>query len=224
MSSSTEEIKRDIESTQLRLAEKLTSLENRITDPFQLTGTTLGAAVSSLRTKVKSVADNVRQTVQATNDSIGLRQQVEKRPWLSLGAAALFGYLIAGFSRKRNPPADAVAVAATYSTTRIPAHADESLQRSSDEVTPLLHSRNQMRDHVLWSQVKSIAVRILGRIAEESAYRAVPYLVDSAIGKRRHDEFGKHVQLNDAVPQAIECDQIKLAERIFEGTRQGIPN
>ena len=221
MSPSTEEIRLEIEATKSRLAEKLNLLEGRVTDSLELTGTAIATA-SSIRRTAKSVTSKVRQTVGGANDSLGVQKQVEKHPWLTLAGAAMFGYLIAGLRGRRLFKRHTADRVESYPTTMIPSQDKNERQGSPDVTTDQSHSENRICEQLLWTQLRSIAVRTLGKLAEETAYRAVPYLVDNVIGKQRHAEQSNPQQSNDHRKMEIDCKQSDLSEGIFERGKHGI--
>lgn len=66
-------------------------------------------------------------------------------------------------------------------------------------------------------------IRALGKIAEESAYRAVPRVLDNLIGKPSDKVLSTPDKENAAQKEETGGEHIAWAERVFERERSRLP-
>ncbi|HZZ72764.1 MAG TPA: hypothetical protein VFE24_10960 [Pirellulales bacterium] len=116
-----ETIKRQMAHTRASLAEKLETLETRVTDTVQHANDAIGGTVEKATSCVNSAVDTVKAAVSATEqtvhttvetvrENLSLAHQVDRHPWLMVGGAVGLGYCLDRFfeapRRARSADAD----------------------------------------------------------------------------------------------------------------------
>lgn len=216
MSLSTEQIREQIAATRARLDEKLYELENRIADPFEFSRTAMGATASSLRRTLKTVTAQVQQNVRASSDNFEILQQVKRHPWLTAGGAAVLGYLISGLFCRRDSSLSRANRITPDSSTINPSSTLEDTLLLSETASPVIASEKRNHEQLIWSQLKSIAIRTLGKLAEESACRAVPVVLDNLTRHEHQPASSNCDQANEPKKECVDCGHIAWAERAIE--------
>jgi len=111
-----EVIRHQMEEKRASLTDKLDALENQVMDTVHDATAEVSHIVEEVKSTVNSVTDDVKSTVgavtdgaqevvQSVKDSLDLREQVRRHPWLALGSAVAVGvagaYLLAPERRRR---------------------------------------------------------------------------------------------------------------------------
>ena len=165
MDGNSEEIRQQLEETKTHLTEKLGSLEQQVAETVQSTGAVVNATVENVQETVESVTGAVQDAVRSVGNVFDVPAHVQAHPWISVGGAALFGFLAARHfsqgSRTQNnldpsleaqirgqarPEVVAAAVRAAYDSGR--------------------------RANSPWRQLKMLAVGALAGLAQDVAARA----------------------------------------------------
>lgn len=136
MDADAEAIRRQVEETKSQLVEKLGTLEQQVSETVQNAGATVNATVESVHETVESVSGAVQEAVKSVGNVFDVRGHVKAHPWLVVGGAAAFGFLMArrisrprkitvtgwpkGLGQETRPEVVAAAVRAAYeSGTRV---------------------------------------------------------------------------------------------------------
>jgi len=94
-----EEIRLQMDQTRSDLSDKFAELETQFTETIQSTGTAIDSTMSSIRGAVVNV-----------KDSLSLRHQIERHPWMALGGSFAAGMLAEALIAKLTRPAKATNV------------------------------------------------------------------------------------------------------------------
>ena len=90
-------IRQEMAATRSSLADKLETLEKKVTDTVTEATTAVSDTVENVKDTVQSTVENVRGTVQSTVESVketfNLSRHVEEHPWAMVGSAAALGFL-----------------------------------------------------------------------------------------------------------------------------------
>lgn len=90
-------IRQEMAATRSSLADKLETLEQKVTDTVTEATTAVADTVENVKDTVQSTVENVRGTVQSTVESVketfNLSRHVEEHPWAMVGGAAALGFL-----------------------------------------------------------------------------------------------------------------------------------
>lgn len=89
----TESIKQQMGETRHALAEKLGMLEHQVADTVQGAVNTVENVKRSVENTVQTVKESVRDTVETVQDTLDVRRQVDRHPWMMMAGAVAVGYL-----------------------------------------------------------------------------------------------------------------------------------
>ena len=84
----------DIADTRAAMTEKLEQLEDRVQETMQGAKTTVLDIVDHVGDTAKSFIDRAEEAVEQTKQTLDLRYQTNRHPWLMMGAAVVTGYIL----------------------------------------------------------------------------------------------------------------------------------
>lgn len=84
-------IRSQMNQTRTDLSEKLETLESRVSDGMQSTGAVVTDTMTS-----------VRDAVQSVSQTLDVRRQVQRHPWIAVGASFALGCLVARLSSSKS--------------------------------------------------------------------------------------------------------------------------
>jgi len=112
-------IRDEMEQTRASLADKLGALETQVRQT--VSGAT--EAVSSTVEGVKEVVSSVTETVESVTETFNVSKQVERNPWMAMGAAVATGFVVAQVISRASAPAAAPATSHPPQPSNGSAHA-----------------------------------------------------------------------------------------------------
>jgi len=156
-------IRDEMEQTRANLADKLGALETQVRQT--VSGAT--EAVSSTVEGVKEVVSSVSETVETVTETFNVSKQVERHPWMAMGAAVATGFVVAQVisrATSSSAPAPAYEPAATPPTSfAAAAPSRPAAAPSHDHDHGLMHSLGSLMPDV--SGVMNTVVSSLGGLA-----------------------------------------------------------
>lgn len=102
---SQEVIHHQMEETRAGLAQKLETLEGKVTETVQDATSVVSSTVESVKETVEAVKESVANTVESVKETVGdtvqavkrafdLKRQVDQHPWAMLGGSVAVGFLV----------------------------------------------------------------------------------------------------------------------------------
>jgi len=195
-------IRDEMEQTRANLAEKLGALENQVRET--VSGAT--EAVSSTVEGVKEVVSSVSGTVESVTETFNVSRQVEKHPWMAVGAAFATGFVVAQVLGRSSsggghqapayhaPSGHHAAVGAPApAEQRQPEqrHEERAPSSSSSSSSGLMHSLESMLPDL--SGVMNTMVSSLGGLAVGSLMGVIRELASTGLPKEWQGEVTKLV-------------------------------
>jgi len=105
-----EVIRQEIDETRSALTEKLEALEQQVTGTVERAKDSVEETIANVRESVEETVTSVKETMQDTvasvKETFDLPLQVERRPWLMLGGAAVAGYAMGAMLGRRRTSSD----------------------------------------------------------------------------------------------------------------------
>jgi len=157
----------EMEQTRANLAEKLGALENQVRET--VSGAT--EAVSSTVEGVKEVVSTVSETVESVTETFDVSRQVERHPWMALGAAVATGFVVAQVIGRSSEPAAAPQPAA--GTTPPPQPEAPREPGLMDRLGSMLPDVSEVT-HTLVGSLGELAVGSLMGLIREFASQGLP--------------------------------------------------
>jgi ElaB/YqjD/DUF883 family membrane-anchored ribosome-binding protein len=85
---------KDIDQTREAIARKLDLLERRVEDTVQAAKSTVSDVVEKIQETTEDIRGKAEDFVGKTKLALNPSYQIQERPWLLLGGALLFGYVL----------------------------------------------------------------------------------------------------------------------------------
>jgi ElaB/YqjD/DUF883 family membrane-anchored ribosome-binding protein len=159
--SEVKELHHEIDETRANLASKLETLEEKVTE-------TVRSTAENVEETIENVTSSVQETVTQVKRTFDLEHQMQERPWVLIGGAALGGFLVGSYFARRPqygpwqaPPGRA---AAAYTAGRPEAARPGFMEGLM----------NQFGDEL--GMVKELAIGYLAGVARDLIKEAAPNL------------------------------------------------
>jgi len=165
MDAESEAIRQQVEETKSQLVEKLETLEQHVSDTVQTAGATVNATVETVHETVESVTGAVQDAVKSVGNVFDVRGHVNAHPWIAVGGAAAFGFLMARhFSQKSK--------SVPVTVTGWPQEAEH--RADPDVVAAAVRAAYESGQRVNspWRQLKLMAVGAAAGLVQDVASRA----------------------------------------------------
>jgi ElaB/YqjD/DUF883 family membrane-anchored ribosome-binding protein len=201
MDEQSEVIKQQMEQTRSSLHEKLETLEQHVTSA--VTGTTeavtdtVEAVKDAVQGTVQNVSESVENVKETMADAFDINKQMQARPWVMLGGAALAGYVGCRLLER--------ATTAQHTTPRSFAAATAPepqgpglFDRLTESFAPVASHLQTLALGVLVSSVGKMAMEHIPESLREEAEKILAEVTEAVGGKPLPD----HLRDNPAVARA----------------------
>jgi ElaB/YqjD/DUF883 family membrane-anchored ribosome-binding protein len=165
MDAESEAIRQQVEETKSQLVEKLETLEQHVADTVQTAGATVNATVETVHETVESVTGAVQDAVKSVGNVFDVRGHVNAHPWMAVGGAAAFGFLMA---RHLSHKPKSVPVTVTGWSREAEQHTDPQVVAAAVRAA----YESGMRVNSPWRQLKLMAVGAVAGLVQDVASRA----------------------------------------------------
>lgn len=182
MDNELEVIRDEMEQTRANLADKLGALENQVRET--VSGAT--EAVSSTVDGVKDVVSTVSETVESVTETFNVSKQVEKNPWMAMGAAVATGFVLAQVLSRASEPSPSPAPTPSEPSPR-PAAPPQPAERKEED--GLMDSLGKMLPDL--SGVTNTLVSNLGGLAVGSLMGLIREFASSGLSKEWQGDVTK---------------------------------
>jgi hypothetical protein len=92
---STDQIRREIDESRQSAADKIDQIQNQVTGTAEQMTTNVQETAQQLR---EQVTGTVEDTIQTVKENVDIRQMIEERPLLAVGAALIGGFVLGGMT------------------------------------------------------------------------------------------------------------------------------